>query len=193
MLLLKDKVEFKINSGFLYFRKRLFVPDYENLRLEIVYCSHSSSPAGHPGRVETLDLLQRTYWWPRITQFVANFVKVCAPCFRTKTPRSLPPGFLKPFKIPVLAWSDISIDYAVDLPPSKRDGEIFHKILVVVDRLSKMRHFIPTTSLDTSELVECLIKNIYRLHGAPDSIIFVSLLLSNLVRLFTHRPMVKQK
>ena len=171
LLLRKDKVEFKINAGFVYFRKRLFVPDYENLRLEIVHRSHSSGPAGHPGRVKTLDLLQRTYWWPQMTQFVADFVKGCALCFRTKTPRSLPPGFLKPLEIPVRAWSDISIDHVVDLPPCKRDGKIFQNILVVVDRLTKMRHFIPTTSLDTSELVDCFIKNIYRLHGAPDSII----------------------
>ena len=170
-LLRKDKVEFKINTGLVYFRQRLFVPDYENLRLEIVRRSHSSGPAGHPGRVKTLDLLQRSYWWPQMTQFVADFVKGCALCFRTKTPRSSPPGFLKPLEVPLRAWSDISIDHVVDLPPCKRDGKTFHNILVVVDRLTKMRHFIPTTSLDTAELVECFIKNIYKLHGAPDSLI----------------------
>ena len=57
----KDKIEFKVNNGLAYFRDRLFVPDNENLRLEIVHRCHSSGPAGHPRRVKTLDLIQRTY------------------------------------------------------------------------------------------------------------------------------------
>ncbi|KHJ33337.1 hypothetical protein EV44_g3434 [Erysiphe necator] len=63
-LLRKDKAEFKVSNGFVYFRKRIFIPDYENLSLKILCRSHSSIPTGHPGRVKTLDLLQRTYWWP---------------------------------------------------------------------------------------------------------------------------------
>lgn len=106
-----------------------------------------------------------------MTQFVADFVKVCALCFKTKTPRSSPPSFLKPLEISVCTWSDISFDHIVDLPPCKLDGKMILNILVVIDRLTKMRHLIPTTSLGTAKLVECFIKNIYRLHGTPDSII----------------------
>lgn len=167
----RDKMEFKLNNELIYFRNRLFVPDHEDLRLVIVHRTHSSGPAGHPGRLKTFDLLQRTYCWPRMSQFVADFVRGCALCFQTKTPRAAPPGFLKPLEIPGRSWADISIDHIVDLPPCKRGGVIYKNILVVVDRLTKMRHFIPTISLDTAELVECFVKHVYKLHGAPDSII----------------------
>lgn len=170
-ILMKDMSEFKLNNGLIYFRNRLFAPDHKELRLLIVQRTHSSGPAGHPGRVKTLDLLQRTYWWPQMTKFVANFVRGCALCCRTKTPHLSPPGFLKPLDIPVRPWADISIDHIVDLPPCERRGKIFYHILVVVDRLTKMRHFIPTTSLDTDELLEFFIKEVYKLHGTPKTII----------------------
>ena len=106
-----------------------------------------------------------------MSQFTATFVKDCALCFRTKTPRSAPPGFLKPLELPVRPWTDISIDHVVDLPSCKREDKTFRHILVVVDRLTKMRHFIPMATLDTEELVEAFIGTVYKLHGAPDTII----------------------
>ena len=106
-----------------------------------------------------------------MTQFVADFVRGCALCFRTKTPRASPPGFLRPLEIPLRMWADISINHVVDLLPCKRNRRTYLYILIIVDRLSKMRHFIPVTSLDASELVECFIQSVYKLHGAPDSII----------------------
>lgn len=148
-----------------------FISDHENLRFEMVHHTHYSGPTGYSGRVNILDLLQRTYWQPQISQFVANFIKGCALCFRTKSPRLSPPGFHKPLKIPFRTLADISIDQIDDLPPCKHGGKIFHHILVIVDHLSKMRHFIPTTSLDTEELVECFIREVYRIHGAQDSIV----------------------
>jgi len=166
-----DKSECSILDGQVYFRQRLFVPDAPGLRLEVVHRSHSSGPAGHPGRIKTLDLLNRTYWWPGISQFTATFVKDCALCFRTKTPRSAPPGFLKPLELPARPWTDISIDYITALPACQRNGKIYEHILVVVDRLTKMRHLIPVTGLSTEELVEGFVNYIYKLHGAPSTIV----------------------
>ena len=106
-----------------------------------------------------------------MSRFVAEFVKCCALCFRTKSPRTSPPGFLKPLEIPARPWADISMDYMVDLPVFKRDGKTYRNILVAVDRLTKMRHFIPATSLETAELVEFYVRDVYKHHGAPESII----------------------
>jgi len=104
-----------------------------------------------------------------MSRFVADFVQSCHLCFRTKQPRSSPPGFLKPLEIPLKPWSDISMDHLVDLPSCKRNGKTFRHILVVVDRLTKMRHCMPVTSLDTDELVETFVQYIYRLHGTPET------------------------
>ena len=39
-LLRKDMIEFKLINNLIYFRNRLFVPDYENLRLQVVHRIH---------------------------------------------------------------------------------------------------------------------------------------------------------
>ena len=169
-LLRCDKSECSTVDGLIDFRNRLFVPDVPKLRLEVVHRTHSSGPAG-PGRVKTLDLLNRTYWWPGIAEFTATFVQNCALCFQTKTPRSAPPGFLKPLELPARPWTDISIDHVIDLPKCKRNGKIYRHIFAIVDRLTKMRHLIAVTSLDTDELVEVFLHYVYRLHGARETII----------------------
>ena len=56
-LLYCDKSKYLIINGLIYYRNRVFVLDLLKLRLEIIHRMHSSGPAGHPGRVKTLDLL----------------------------------------------------------------------------------------------------------------------------------------
>jgi hypothetical protein len=83
-----------------------------------------------------------------MTSLVRSFTKGCLLCDKSKTPRAKPAGFLKPLPLPFRAWEDISIDYISPLPPCKRFGRTFRHVLVVVDRLTKMRHFIATETLD---------------------------------------------
>ena len=81
------------------------------------------------------------------------------------------PGFLKLLELLVRPWTDISIDYVVDLPKCLRNGKIYRYIFVVVDRLIKIRHFISVTSLDTKELIKAFTYTIYKLYGALSTII----------------------
>ena len=60
-LLRCDKKEYKVVNGLLYFRDRIFMPDEPGIRLEVTHRTHSAGPAGHLGRVKTLDLLNWTY------------------------------------------------------------------------------------------------------------------------------------
>ena len=161
----------RITNGLIYIRDRLFLPPDDELRTQVIYRTHSSSPEGHPGRTKTLDLLNRTYWWPRISRDVAAYVRACELCIRTKSPRSLPQGFLQPLPIPFHTWSDILIDYITPLPKCLRSGIEYQHLLVIVCRLTKMRHFVPTAGLTTQELVDAFVNRVYSLHGCPDTII----------------------
>jgi transposase InsO family protein len=163
--------DFTVVNGKIYYRNRLYAPPDDELRTQILYRTHSTGPAGHPGRVKTIDLVSRTYWWPRMTRDIDEYVKACELCVRTKAPRSAPPGFLQPLPTPFRAWSDISVDYITPLPECERDGRKFKHIAVVVCRLTKMRHFIPMTSLSAEELATAFINRIYVLHGTPDTIV----------------------
>jgi hypothetical protein len=64
-------------------------------------------------------------------------------------------------------WRDISIDFVVDLPSSNG----FTNIIVVVDRLMKMRHIVPINSINAVLVAECFVKYVFKLHRLPNSIV----------------------
>ena len=159
-------------AGKVYFRDRLVIdPDDANIQLQLIHQTHASGPGGHPGRVKTLDLMNRKYWWPGMSIAVRTYCNACLLCDKTKTPRSLPTGFLKPLAIPLAPWRDISVDYITPLPPCRRKDRVFQHVVVVVDRLTKMRHFIATEGLGAEELAERFIERVYSLHGLPETIV----------------------
>jgi transposase InsO family protein len=85
-----------------------------------------------------------------------------------KTSRHTPYGVLNPLPVPERPWRDISMDFVTGLPVSEGHDAIW----VVIDRLTKMRHFVPcSTTVDGKELANLFVTNIFRLHGLPDSII----------------------
>jgi hypothetical protein len=49
-------------AGKAYYRDRLMIdPDDSNVQLQLIHRTHASSPGGHPGRVKTIDLMNRRY------------------------------------------------------------------------------------------------------------------------------------
>ena len=161
----------KVRGNVIYYRERLFVPPIDEARVQVIYRAHSTGPAGHPGRIKTAELVGRSYWWPRMNADIETYVRACELCVRSKASRSSSQGFLKPLPIPFRAWSDISVEYITPLPECQRHGRRFKHVLVVVCRLTKMRHFVPMETLSAGELVDAFVNRIYSLHGAPDNIV----------------------
>jgi len=65
-------------------------------------------------------------------------------------------------------WTAISMDFIVGLPKS----EGYTKTWVIVDRFSKMGHFIPLQSEEhIKKLALTFVKEIWRLHRLPESIV----------------------
>ena len=154
------------DEGFLLFNNLIYVPS--SLRTLVLELHHDSITAGHFGVNKTLELISRNFWWPKLSLDVKNFIKSCEVCCRAKIPRHKPYGLLSPLPTPDRAWSDISMDFIVDLPKSKD----MTTIMVVIDRLTKMAHFIPFRCLPTASIAaDAFISNIFKFHGFPDSII----------------------
>jgi len=73
-----------------------------------------------------------------------------------------------PNSIPKKPWVHISADFITKLPLAQG----YNSILVVVDQLTKMVHFIPTTEKTSAKGLARLFRdNVWKLHGLPESII----------------------
>ncbi len=83
-------------SDILRFDNRIYVPDSEDLRLHVLQNNHDHILAGHFGQNRTLELVQWSYTWPQIREYVRHYVKSCMVCGCNKTPRHCPYGLLKP-------------------------------------------------------------------------------------------------
>jgi hypothetical protein len=71
---------------------------------------------------------------------------------------------LYPLPFPPRPWHTVGLDYLTHLLES--DG--FNNVLIVVDHLTRMAHFMPCTKAITAEKTATLfLHGVYRLHGLP--------------------------
>ena len=100
---------------------------------------------------------------------VATHVALCDVCQRVKAEHQRPAGLLQPLMVPEWKWEEISMDFIVGLPRT-RDG--YDSIWVIVDRLTKVAHFIPVkTTYSGAQLAELYMSRIVCLHGVPKKIV----------------------
>jgi hypothetical protein len=170
----KTTKRFKLTrDGLLYEMRgsepRLCIPADSKLRGQILHDHHDAAIAGHLGEEKTLASVKQRYFWPKMARDVLRYVKTCDSCQRNKPANRRPAGPLQPLPIPEGRWEDISMDFIVELPRTKQG---YDAILVVVDRLTKRAHFIPTTTDMTAPgAARAFVDNIFRLHGLPRTIV----------------------
>ncbi|GJZ15241.1 putative nucleotidyltransferase, ribonuclease H [Tanacetum coccineum] len=159
-----EKPDFFLHNGFLFKGNQLCIPD-SSLRLQIIKELHGE---GHVGRDRTLQLVQASYFWPTMRKEVDRYVKRCRVCQVSKG-TATNAGLYMPLPVPLQPWVDISMDFVLGLPRTQRGND---SIFVVVDRFSKMVHFIPCKkTTDAVNVAQLFFRDVYRLHGLPSSIV----------------------
>ena len=100
---------------------------------------HAKPDAGHLGYQKTRTTVKRYYYWPNLKRDVAEFVVRCFDCQRVKAECKHPGGLLQLIAIPEWKWDVISMDFIIGLPKTVKQHD---SIMVIVDRLTKVAHFI---------------------------------------------------
>ncbi|GJZ21346.1 reverse transcriptase domain-containing protein [Tanacetum coccineum] len=131
--------------------------------------SHKSKYSIHPGSDKMYNDLKKLYWWPNMKAIIAEYVGKCLTCSRVKIECQKPSGLLVQPEIPMWKWEIITMDFVSKLPKTSIGHDT---IWVIVDRLTKLAHFIPIRATDSMEtLTRLYIKEIVSRHGVPISII----------------------
>ena len=153
-----------LQDGFLFKGNQLCIPDC-SLRTQIIQELHNE---GHVGRDRTLQLVQASYFWPTIRKEVERYVQRCRICQVSKG-TATNAGLYMPLPIPSQPWVEVSMDFVLGLPRTQRGND---SIFVVVDRFSKMVHFIPCKkTTDAVRVAQLYFREVYRLHGLPTTIV----------------------
>ena len=165
--MLRDE-EWREVDGIMYKEGKVYIPKDDKLRTEIIQLHHDMLVGGHGEQQKTLELVTQNFWQPGVTKEVKRYVEGYDACQRNKNCTEPPVGKLMPNSIPEKPQTHISADFITKL--SLAQG--YDSILVVVDRLTKMVHFIPTTEKTLAEGLAWLFRdNMWKLHGLPKSII----------------------
>ncbi len=150
--------------------------------MELLKKNHDDPLAGDLATKKTYNTLRHKYFWPNMYKQVDGYCSSCLICQRARVIRGKQPRQLQLLPISTKAWDVFSIDFITGLSESVAYEGKYDAIRVVVDKLSKMCHYIPCRSdMTEGELAEVITREIIRLHGVPSAII------SDLGSLFTSR------
>ncbi|WVZ80884.1 LOW QUALITY PROTEIN: hypothetical protein U9M48_028322 [Paspalum notatum var. saurae] len=128
-------------QGTLWYKNRICVPKVDNIRKLILSEAHDTAYSIHHGSTKMYYDLKERFWWPGMKR-ATEYVAVCDTCQRVKARTPRPGGI-----VATIEGSRMEMGgdhYGFYRLPRTRKG--YNSIWVVVDRLTKVAHFIPVNT-----------------------------------------------
>jgi Integrase zinc binding domain/Chromo (CHRromatin Organisation MOdifier) domain len=165
------KIEEVDDQKTIFYKGKQYVLKDQELRQDILKLFHDHEMAGHPGELETYNLVKQHHWWPGLRIFVKNYIKGCGICqqFKIDQNPSHPSFVLVEEAISTWTFAHCSMDLITDWPLVEGSDSI----LVVVDQgLLKGVILCPTTKTVTMDRIgDLLHENWYKWFGLPDKML----------------------
>jgi hypothetical protein len=159
----------KDNEGVIWFKDHIVVLKDVEVHQQILDEAHLSRYSIHPGSTKMYQDLKQHYFWTKMKIEIARYVAKCDTCRRVKAIHMKAAGPLQSLPIPTWKWEYISMDFIVGLP---RTTKGFDSIWVIIDRLTKIAHFLAVKVKYTiATYAELYIARILSLHGVPKTIV----------------------
>ena len=129
---------------------------------------HGSGPAGYLGGTRRWQVLKEDTTGLNLGKNETIVVKNCTICQVAKG-QAQDIGLCTPLPVPKNIWKNLSMDFILVLPRTKKGVD---SIFVVVDRFSKMAHFIPVQKTsDVPHVAKLFFQEVVRLYGVPSFIV----------------------
>ena len=146
----------------------MYIPEDEALQTETAQGCHDLLVAGHYRQEKTIEIVTWDFYRKRLADWIRDYVRSCNECQHSKSPRHAKYGLLQPLEVPYAAWSSISTDLFTQLPESQGKTQI----MVVVDRFTKMAHFIGLDeNTPAKDVGDTFLREVWKLHRLPTEII----------------------
>jgi len=165
---------YTLEEGLLYHKPsggRLCIPKF--LRTEVIREAHDAIlGGGHRGIAKTAAAVGSRYYWPKLTDLVAEWISGCDICHRIKHKNDRPYGLLQALPIPLKHAEQVNIDFVIKLPTSEAG---YDAVATIIDPLTKRAHWIPVkeAKLTAEKFATAFIDGYLRSQGLPVSIVSV--------------------
>ena len=126
-----------------------------------------SQGGGMMGHFGVKKILHEDFYWPSMKHDVQSVYDKCIPCKQAKF-KVMSRGFYTPLFVSNHPWTDVSMDFLLGLPRSQGGKDS----IFVVDRFSKMAHFIVCSKInDATHIADLFFKEVVHLHGLAKTIV----------------------
>jgi hypothetical protein len=144
-------------DGIVLFRNIFFVPNTLKLRNTMLKEMHNVPYASNPSYHKINATVRSQYLYPGMNKYVANYIARCMECQKVKTEQRHLEILLQPFPILEWKWEVVMINFITKLPRIERKHD---SIMVVVEKLTKVAHFIPVKMTHKETNIENIYKEI---------------------------------
>jgi hypothetical protein len=130
--------KFKSIEDILFFKKKLWIFESDQLKLDIIRKIHDQSVSEHSNVRRTYKYLHKWYYWSQTKQSIERYIRNCHICKRFKTIKNKYSDLLNLLLISNRSWTNIIMNFVIEL----LDNRDFNVILMMIDRLIKMHHYV---------------------------------------------------
>ena len=171
-----DSIDFHINTKKNEFEstkhellQKFFIS--KNKTLDIIKNIHNQSTIDHSDVWRITQMLQRFFQWSKMRANVDQYIRNCHVCQRSKTFKNDQHDQLQSISVKKKSWQDISLNFVTDLSENKNHNVI----LMIVNRFSKMRHYIVCRAekkgISIEKRIKLFIQIVWKLHELLKTII----------------------
>ena len=163
----------RVENGLLMKENWLWVADKDQLQYKVIKKIYDQPVVGHPSTERTLEMAWRHYYWLGMKEMIQQFICNCHVYKQAKAAQDTYHSLLQPLPMLEQVWTDITMDFVIRLPKCKAYRQIYDTIFMVIDRLSKERHYILCSEEDkctsAKTTADLFFWDVWSKHGLPIS------------------------